>query len=427
MFFYLSFLRPPPTQAPLSSPILITPQISNDLRTEPFLSVQDLYYSWLQEPEPRTARNVAPKGPVFTQPTKLTTYRQATAYKEIPVPLPKNLREGQQWRLILMVQNRMDILSIDLGKEDIGAGIPFPVLSMPILFTARAGRWAPKQEQIERLYRFSVARPELPSVPDGGQPSPSTAGPSVQNVALRIREQTSFDLDKKIWDSGIGLSSWLVKLAESSSTGGFQLGQEGSALRERLKEIILNTSRQRILELGNVLPSTPFPYNMITRFKGAGIGIVALVLSVLRANFRATESAEERDEILTTDLDSAIPLLEHNIATNQRFYPSVELKAGVLNWEEDYISQVKESGPKFDLVVMADVTYNTSSFPALVQTLKSILQANEEKKPLIVLGYKQRDESERSLWEMAKEIGIDFVPVGEVPGYGEAPIEIWIA
>jgi protein N-lysine methyltransferase METTL21D len=76
---------------------------------------------------------------------------------------------------------------------------------------------------------------------------------------------------------------------------------------------------------------------------------------------------------------------------------------------------------------MADVTYNTSSFPMLVNTLKSIVAANSETRPYFLLGYKQRDESERSLWDMMKVIGLDFTQVGEVPGYGGAPIEIWIA
>ncbi|KAI0280064.1 hypothetical protein BC826DRAFT_1077501, partial [Russula brevipes] len=30
---------------------------------------------------------------------------------------------------------------------------------------------------------------------------------------MRIRETVSFDLDKKLWDSGIGLSAWLVRLS----------------------------------------------------------------------------------------------------------------------------------------------------------------------------------------------------------------------
>lgn len=34
MYWYLSFLRPPPVATPLGEPVVITPQVANDLRTE---------------------------------------------------------------------------------------------------------------------------------------------------------------------------------------------------------------------------------------------------------------------------------------------------------------------------------------------------------------------------------------------------------
>lgn len=34
MYWYLSFLRPPPVSAALGEPVVITPQVANDLRTE---------------------------------------------------------------------------------------------------------------------------------------------------------------------------------------------------------------------------------------------------------------------------------------------------------------------------------------------------------------------------------------------------------
>ena len=182
MFFYLSCLRPPLVVASPSSPITLTPQIANDLRTEPFEGVQDVYYSWLQE---------APgKPPVFIATTKLTTYRQATAYKEIPVPLPKGLRENQNWTLILTASNKSPPeCAIPLGADDLGA-TPFAALSMPIAFNLRAAKSGQKQEQIERIYNFPVTRLSQ------GEVSELSPVPQLVKVSLRIREQTSFDLDK---------------------------------------------------------------------------------------------------------------------------------------------------------------------------------------------------------------------------------------
>ena len=184
MFFYLSFLRPPPLQAPPHGTISITPQISNDLRTELFENSQDLYFSWsLQTNQPLTATT--------TKPLKLTTWRPSTAYKEIPVPLPPGVRQNQSWRLILTgtaqshSNSRPD--TIDLGSEEIGKSAPFPVISMPILFSARATKNVFKQEKVERIYLLPLTGASGDGINNSG----------IGSVAsLRFTEQTSFDLDK---------------------------------------------------------------------------------------------------------------------------------------------------------------------------------------------------------------------------------------
>ena len=168
MFFYISFLRPPATQSYPSGTISITPQVANDLRTEPFDGAQEIYYSW----SPVNPNSAEPY-PAISAPQKLTVWRQSSAYKEIPVPLPQGLREGQSYRLVLTAHGQGRPHIINLAASDLGTR-PFPVLSMPVLFSSR-GR-AGKQEQIERVYRI-----------------PLQAG---TNGFLTVREQTSFDLDK---------------------------------------------------------------------------------------------------------------------------------------------------------------------------------------------------------------------------------------
>ena len=83
----------------------------------------------------------------------------------------------------------------------------------------------------------------------------------------------------------------------------------------------------------------------------------------------------------------------------------------------------------FDAIIMADVTYNTASFPALVRTLSALVALSPpDSPPTIVLGYKERDPEERTLWEMARasEAGIVFERVGERVGAGREPVEVWI-
>lgn len=74
---------------------------------------------------------------------------------------------------------------------------------------------------------------------------------------------------------------------------------------------------------------------------------------------------------------------------------------------------------------MADVSYNTSSFPALSRTISNLVRLGSDP-PLIVLGYKERDEAERTFWDMMTQIGIHFERVGERIGAGSLPVEIWL-
>ena len=110
---------------------------------------------------------------------------------------------------------------------------------------------------------------------------------------------------------------------------------------------------------------------------------------------------------------------------------------------------------------MADVTYNTSSFPALLRTLASLLslsaphdhgivdnadndavdglRSREQERddrgyhgrghdgPLLLLAYKERDPAERQLWDMlARETGVVLECVGKQVGAGGLPVEVWL-
>ena len=86
---------------------------------------------------------------------------------------------------------------------------------------------------------------------------------------------------------------------------------------------------------------------------------------------------------------------------------------------------------------MADVTYNTSSFPALLSTLTALLALSDRdddgaaaggtREPLVLLAYKERDPGERRLWDMmARQVGVALERVGSEAGAGGAPVEIWM-
>lgn len=103
--------------------------------------------------------------------------------------------------------------------------------------------------------------------------------------------------------------------------------------------------------------------------------MVSLVLASLRAQFNTSE--HQNDEIIATDLgedgcrinisdliiniintESAIPLLNHNIASNLSLCPDNAPKAAVLDWEDEDLPQSVKSLGNLDVVL-----YVPSSFP----------------------------------------------------------------
>ncbi|KAF9499516.1 hypothetical protein BDN71DRAFT_1463970 [Pleurotus eryngii] len=400
MFYYISFLRPPPSIVPLTSPVSFTPQVSNDLRTELCPDEHDLFYLWIHEADYKTllCADILSTGGISARekPIKLTTWRPANLYKEIKIPPPSRVKDGSTWRLAITVNGQHkghSSVMIDLwhASRPDGEGFgktPFPVVSMPILFSARGWRTGlTKHEKIERIYRFS---------------SPGQSTNATPPRTVRIVEQTSFDLDKKIWDSGIGLSAWILDVINSNPESGYP------ALAREVMETILSTTTNTVIELGT------------------GTGIVSLVIAASRST--GISEDEDKAKICATDLPSALPLLEHNIEINTALcFPRRPPIPLALDWDEELPDVIQETDGA-ELIVMADVTYNTASFPALVKTLERLvkLSVRSGKQPLILLGYKERDEAERTLWDMVKEIGIDFQKVGEREGAGGFPVEIWI-
>ena len=197
MFYYIFFLRPPPTHAAPGSLITFTPKVANDLRTEDFPSAEELFYSWAPA-DARQGTQATESYPQISAPQKLTVWRPGN-FKEVSVPLPPRAREGQAFRLVLTTRAhaRAHIANLAAspatakGCDKVGAR-PFPVMSMPIVISARAR--AEKQQEIERVYRI----PLLPG----------------RDGFLKVKEQTSFDLDK-VCVTSVVQRSWMADFVGS--------------------------------------------------------------------------------------------------------------------------------------------------------------------------------------------------------------------
>jgi protein N-lysine methyltransferase METTL21D len=194
MFFYFSFLRTPPQSSLQSSSVVFTPQVTNDLRTEPFPTSIDIYYWWISyAPEPQNVTRLS-------EPAKLTTWRQENAYKPLQIPPPpsKNLigaaaGPGVDCSLVLAPAPIVASSVIDLRDPEIGR-VPLPVCSLPIRISI-----SPRQQRRRR---------------DGGAATSTSTKSSKQEAIIRtfrifddglgdvqsplihIKETVSFDLDK---------------------------------------------------------------------------------------------------------------------------------------------------------------------------------------------------------------------------------------
>ncbi|WVO20122.1 uncharacterized protein IAS62_001413 [Cryptococcus decagattii] len=437
MYWYISFLRPPPVST--SNPdqgITITPQVANDLRTELRYEPTTIYYAW---------QRVIPSLSSLTTPQELTTFiPPESTYKPLVVPLPKNVQVGESWRLGLFTQNEdsqssngqlnglkgkgklettgdlLDLVNDTpnvLGVWSEGIEIARPVSGLNT--GAVRGIGAQKEPAVDKgklkgksKGKDKEKEKERDDGPKQGRIMREWALPD--EGKLRIVEQTSFDLDKKIWDSGLALSAWFWK---------YLAGDRSLPLMcQKVFTLLKRQEKLTIVELGT------------------GTGLVSIVLSLALKRMASLER-----NIIATDLESAIPLMDENIALNnlnsqmnnistdhengQEEKPKgAIIDAKVLDWDQPIPDWVNMDHP--ELVIAADVTYNTSTFPSLLSTLTSLLHpssASLSNRPLLVLAYKERDPAERELWGMLKERGIDMVMVDEIKGaedYGS--IEIWI-
>ena len=198
MFFYFSFLRTPPQSSLQSSSVVFNPQVTNDLRTEPFPTSINIYYWWISYAPGAEPQDVTR----LSEPAKLTTWRQENAYKPLQIPPPPSktsigaaAEPEIDCSLILAPAPNVASSVIDLRDPEIGRA-PLPVCSLPI----RISRSSQQQQQRRRR--------------DGGGAATSTTKSSKQEAIIRtfrifddglgdgqtplihIKETVSFDLDK---------------------------------------------------------------------------------------------------------------------------------------------------------------------------------------------------------------------------------------
>jgi len=125
---------------------------------------------------------------------------------------------------------------------------------------------------------------------------------------------------------------------------------------------------------------------------GAGCGIVGITLSQVFSS--------QVSQVLLTDLDEASEILSQNLSPAVLNSPNPsKISHQVLDWSSPLPSNIKSAS--WDLIVVADCTYNPDVVPDLVATLKSVTE--ESKDAVMLLAMKVRHDSELIFFDLMKE------------------------
>jgi ubiquinone/menaquinone biosynthesis C-methylase UbiE len=186
---------------------------------------------------------------------------------------------------------------------------------------------------------------------------------------LPIAEQAGETIIRHVWDAGIILSA-----AISYNSISF--------LPDELQQFLFPIFSQRptrVLELGT------------------GVGILGISISAAYPNAK----------VVMTDLSDAQPLVDENLSLNVPHYPQIKHNTSfrTLDWEERPFPEwtILE---KFDLIAMADVTYNTATFVALADTLEHLLRTGSKGGKVLCCGKRRHDEEEE-FWRIVHERGFE--------------------
>jgi Lysine methyltransferase len=123
---------------------------------------------------------------------------------------------------------------------------------------------------------------------------------------------------------------------------------------------------------------------------GTGCGIVGLGLAQALPNC----------DILLTDLPEAEDFVKQNmLATRPASNTVISFEA--VDWEKDL--PISVSSKEFDLILVADCTYNPSSVPSLVRVLATLVARSRN--AIVLLAHKVRHSSEAVFFERITDAG----------------------
>ena len=121
---------------------------------------------------------------------------------------------------------------------------------------------------------------------------------------------------------------------------------------------------------------------------GAGTGLPSIVAALLGG------------DVVATDLEENVVLMETNIDLNCRLISDVCVRAQALSWGDEAAAAALTAEAPIDVIIAADVVYNADVFGALLSTLDAL--AGPE--TTVFLAMKDRAWVEGSFFEDAADV-----------------------
>lgn len=201
-----------------------------------------------------------------------------------------------------------------------------------------------------------------------------------------IREEKGESIARHIWDAGLVLAELLHSMSHDTSGIALQLPRCSAALRRW---------DLRAIELGT------------------GVGLVGLSLADVLSRGDHGSAC-----VLLTDLDDAREIVEMNMAERPR-KDNVVVEFSELDWTEALPASVQSE--YWDVVLVADCTYNPDYAEALASTIKRLLSSRESGKvsgdrtPVALLAMKPRHSAENVFFEYMEQAGMQILEEVSMP------------
>ena len=123
---------------------------------------------------------------------------------------------------------------------------------------------------------------------------------------------------------------------------------------------------------------------------GTGCGIVGIALAQVLP----------RCSVCLTDLEEARDIVSRNVRVAQPA-SGATVQFEVLDWDEGPGDLIAHR--QYTLIIVSDCTYNSDSMPALVRTLRSLVEFSTN--AVVMVGLKRRHESEQVFFELMEDSG----------------------